>query len=332
MSLKNIPVLSWVGQDFGGSLAQITCDSSVAQVYNIALNGTDSSGNKIKAAYLVIDNFANNGTVYLNYGTVQYSVAPYTRKTFLIPALQSVVTITLSVGTVPCSFTNYNPGVPDDFNSVLAQIAATSTNSGTGTAQTVFFSPTPDQTISGSGRIITRTNTILGAANSVFGSTDTSDAKVAGKYYLEMTASGTTIGTSEGVGFWTTNYTNLFGDITQVGNTDVICWYSDIQGWKYNGANVGSSYGVKINTGDTVQMAIDLDNKRVWARKIGNAWNGNSSANPASNTGGVSISGFSSLSKVIFAGQRDLNTSQWTINCGQVAFVGTIPVGFSQWG
>jgi hypothetical protein len=65
-----------------------------------------------------------------------------------------------------------------------------------------------------------------------------------------------------------------------------------------NGGNFGynSSNGVlraTLTTGDTACFALDLDNLKIWFRKGSGNWNGSGTDDPATNTGGKSISGIS---------------------------------------
>jgi hypothetical protein len=57
----------------------------------------------------------------------------------------------------------------------------------------------------------------------------------------------------------------------------------------YNGTNItGSAY---VAT-DVVSVALDLTNSKIWFRTNSGIWNGSGTDNPATNTGGLSISGF----------------------------------------
>jgi hypothetical protein len=57
---------------------------------------------------------------------------------------------------------------------------------------------------------------------------------------------------------------------------------------KYNNTTVGTfeSY----TTGDTICFALDKDNNKLWVRKNGGNWNNSGTDNPATNTGGYTIS------------------------------------------
>lgn len=54
-----------------------------------------------------------------------------------------------------------------------------------------------------------------------------------------------------------------------------------------NGASIGSA--ATWTTNDTVGIAVDLDNHKIWCRKLGGAWNAGGTANPSTNVGGYAI-------------------------------------------
>lgn len=59
-------------------------------------------------------------------------------------------------------------------------------------------------------------------------------------------------------------------------------------------ANVSQAAQESTNAGDTICWAVDYGNGKIWMRKNNNAlWNNSGAADPATNTGGFSISGLS---------------------------------------
>ena len=59
-------------------------------------------------------------------------------------------------------------------------------------------------------------------------------------------------------------------------------------GWNSNGGAGVPAFG----SGDVIQFAIDADARTIWVRKNGaGAWNLDATADPATGTGGVDISG-----------------------------------------
>lgn len=84
--------------------------------------------------------------------------------------------------------------------------------------------------------------------------------------------------------------------------------------------------------GDVVCVALDLDNSKIWFRTNGGNWNNAAigSQNPATNTGGISLSGMAAGAKFASLGIKIIN-DQGTANYGATAFAQTAPSGFSMW-
>jgi hypothetical protein len=78
-----------------------------------------------------------------------------------------------------------------------------------------------------------------------------------------------------------------------------------------------------------VMVAVDLDNKRIWFKTDADPWNGDATANPATNVGGVDIT---LVTGALFAAVN-LNAvnDAFTVNLGATAFTNTIPSGFTAW-
>lgn len=98
-------------------------------------------------------------------------------------------------------------------------------------------------------------------------------------------------------------------------------------GWRND--NVGST--AKAGTyaaGDVLCFALSFANGKYWVRKNGGSWNGSGTDDPATNTGGYSLSAFAGLPFCIYVGT--VNNSAQTINGGNfAAFAQTIPSGFT---
>jgi hypothetical protein len=84
-------------------------------------------------------------------------------------------------------------------------------------------------------------------------------------------------------------------------------------------------------TNDNIAVAVDFTNLKVWFKKIGQFWNGSGSADPATNTGGLTISAGTYFPMVGCDGAAVSNDDVMTANFGATAFVGTVPTGFSAW-
>lgn len=148
--------------------------------------------------------------------------------------------------------------------------------------------------------------------------------KSAGKYYLEFTTDvigggGYGCGVNNGYSPSNTNGANVFPNNTN--------------GKIFNTAgDTGKSLSKTPANGDVIGVAIDLDNHQAWFKNItqSSAWNGDGTANPATNAGGVTIDGGSTNHLgYVPVSSTDNTGSKVTINGGSSAFVGTVPSGFT---
>lgn len=171
-------------------------------------------------------------------------------------------------------------------------------------------------TISNAGLTATHATGSVGGARSA-------TAKNSGLYYFEMTL--TLAEANSGVGLITAagTYTNIVID----GVSCAVVYQSGAI-WS-NNANSGRSLGALAN-GNIIGIAVDLDNNKVWFRKSpsGN-WNGSGTDNPATNTGGVSISTFSATTLSPAVAWANSSGGIVTANFGGSSFSGTLPSGFT---
>jgi hypothetical protein len=104
----------------------------------------------------------------------------------------------------------------------------------------------------------------------------------------------------------------------------------------WNSGNIwanGSSAGVTLSvptTGQIVCIAADLDNRKIWFRTTASGnWNNSGTANPATNTGGITIPAGTMVPFTVFGGSGGLANNVITANFGATAFSGAIPSGFT---
>jgi hypothetical protein len=97
-----------------------------------------------------------------------------------------------------------------------------------------------------------------------------------------------------------------------------------------NGTTSGINIGIIQLS--TICFAIDLVNNRFWARKGAGNWNNSGTANPATNTGGIDISGLFASTAAFGAATFNSTVGTATVNFGATTFNQTIPSGFSAWG
>lgn len=140
-----------------------------------------------------------------------------------------------------------------------------------------------------------------------FEATQIGDGQIAiGLANASLTLNGTVLGVSNSIAYWAHD-----GDL-RIGGVEV--YYAQI-----------------MASGDTSRIAVDFVNKRVWVSKVGGDWNGDSGANPSTNTGGGDFS--AGMTGAAFPACCFNSTAQGqTLNTGQLPFVGAVPSGFRPWG
>ncbi len=187
-------------------------------------------------------------------------------------------------------------------------------------------------TLDGTQTNVTMTNGNLTATHtnttSNSGARSTS-LKNSGKYYIEYQMSILT-GQFTGCGILTAagTLTNFVTD-----GTNCAAFYQGTGAIWSNGAAQGALAGYTAT--DFIGLAVDLDNDKVWfrANSVG-LWNNGllAAQNPATNTGGFSISNFSATTMglvVGFGGSGTNVNERWLCNFGQAAFNGAVPSGFT---
>lgn len=142
-----------------------------------------------------------------------------------------------------------------------------------------------------------------------------------GKYYFEITMA-TWIGANPGPGVALASVT-----LPWINTTAGVAYVDGFGNIRINGSTSGSSLGTTAS-GNVIGCAVDRGANLIWFRKAaaGN-WNGSGTADPATGTGGLSISAIagSLYPGVMFTN----NTEQAVANFGGSSFVGTIPSGFT---
>lgn len=87
---------------------------------------------------------------------------------------------------------------------------------------------------------------------------------------------------------------------------------------------------VAAAAGNTLCIATDLDNSRIWFRLNAGNWNNNGSADPATNVGGINISTITG-GLILPAASINAGPSNLTANFGTTAYAQTPPSGFGNW-
>jgi hypothetical protein len=129
--------------------------------------------------------------------------------------------------------------------------------------------------------------------------------------------------------------TNGFGNssanlATYLGaNANSVGWAGD--GAVYLGADIGPGGGaLAYTTGNVLGFAVDFNAELAWLRVNSGNWNNNGSANPATGTGGLDVSGLNAGPYFACVCVR-VGSDQMTANFGATAYAHTAPSGFGNW-
>jgi len=204
------------------------------------------------------------------------------------------------------------------------------TATGAGTIYATFDGVNTNVTLSGGNLIVTH------AGGGTYNGARSTMQKNSGKWYFEITkhlqiTPYDMIGILTAAGTYTnmvSNFTNSASDRAFSGGIGYDVPYT-------NGTFVSASMFLGATAPSdpvTIGIAVDLDNDQIWFRYTpsGN-WNGNATANPATNTGGVNIAPLNTTTVAPAVGfNGTTGTGQvFTGNFGASAFSGATPSGFS---
>lgn len=147
--------------------------------------------------------------------------------------------------------------------------------------------------------------------------------RAVGKYYLEFTASVKTNSN------WVCGIANAALAIgSQGGNNKNYAYLLDSGSIQYNFGNAGTA--TAYVAGNVIGCAVDFGNNAIWFRVGTGIWNNNAANNPATNVGGVNISGLTATTCFPYFSGNLLNDA-CVVNTGSSAFTGSIPSGFLPW-
>ena len=164
----------------------------------------------------------------------------------------------------------------------------------------------------------------LTAAQNFFGNEGVRsvDSRSSGKYYWEytFTVSGSAVGIADGA--------TPIGNFGHNGNTAAA--YVNFSGSIYVNSTTASAVLANFPTGSVACVAVDLTAHLIWFRNgAAGQWNNSGTANPATGTGGFSISFLGAAAAYGLMSGNNMSGSQITANFGDSAFTGTVPSGFA---
>ena len=196
---------------------------------------------------------------------------------------------------------------------------------GWGSTATAFNGDIANVTRSNGNLTVTHAN-----ANAYAGAMSTNYQNT-GKWYFEVTC--TDVSVAAAVGVIDINGTDADGNFTDfmLGESGQRLDTSDGSMGRLDDTIVTYVGPVIANT--TIGIAVDFASDRAWIRKIeGALWNGHPSHNPATNTGGISISPYSSTTMSPGVTASGVTGSSFTFNFGQTPYTYSQPAGFLNWG
>lgn len=217
--------------------------------------------------------------------------------------------------------------------SVLAANAAVASDSSvwngaiTGPAATWDPATVTAVTLSGGNLITSNTGTTSADQGAHVASTS---GKTSGKYYFEGTLTAAAFAGNFGIGVGTP--TSTYTGMGQTGGaTGAIMFYASGNIYA-NSSNTGVSLGAIGAAGNVIGVAIDLDNRTAFFKKVSGTpgnWNGSGTANPATNTGGIPIPAGTMVPFLTYGGTSGTSGIIHTANFGASTFTGAVPSGFA---
>lgn len=188
---------------------------------------------------------------------------------------------------------------------------------------------TLDPAKTGSAQILSNGNLTVSYTSGGDGSSLSIASHVSGKYYAEFTVGSAQ--TNTGFGFANSSLLFASGSGDFIGNTggSLGMGYGSNTSW-FGGGSGGTMTAPAIVATHTYGLALDMDNHAAWVKDLtaGGNWNANGTANPATNTNGVTFT----ISGAVFTGSTlGGSGDSVTFNFGATAYTGTLPSGFGNW-
>lgn len=148
------------------------------------------------------------------------------------------------------------------------------------------------------------------------------------KKYWEVTITAQDSGSGSGIGI--INNSANFNDNNYLGVSPNSLGY-----YPGNGAVLCNGTLATIQTGaatHVVGIAFDFNNAKIWFRIDGGNWNNSGGADPASNSGGITVGSQFQGANVVKAAYSVIDTTtqaSWTANFGATTFAHAAPSGFT---
>lgn len=173
--------------------------------------------------------------------------------------------------------------------------------------------------------LLTAGNLAATTNNASYGGALATVSQSSSKYYFEFQAV-TISNANSGIGMATVTASLA----NYLGSSNLGIGLEPNGGVWLNGAQIGTAAAVPSGT-NTVGIAVDLTNKLIWFRTgTSGQWNNSGTADPASGTGGISISALANFTLFPAAIWRE-NLGTATLALPMPSWLGTAPSGFGAW-
>lgn len=150
-------------------------------------------------------------------------------------------------------------------------------------------------------------------------------ARSVGKFYFEVTVDNRTASTNNhAFGFMRSGLSYSDVGTSAIG---ILVYRSGFIFFNSVQPSGSPTIGTAWSNSDRIDVALDLDNSSVWFRQNGGNWNNNGSADPASNTSGVSFADLAGAWEPVWV--SNTANDECAFNFGQTSFVGSAPSGFT---
>jgi hypothetical protein len=201
-------------------------------------------------------------------------------------------------------------------------------NNVTNTKVIGYASHHTDLTVSNSDRTVTKN--VLGAA--AYRGAQGTPRQFTGKVYFEGTFTELNNTADTGIGILTSAVTGGASHLANwLGSSSLgasLGWYPDGKVWFNNALLTTIQTYTEL---DTLCVAVDFTNNRIWFRTNGGNWNNSGTANPATNTGGLDISTRDTTTGFHPAVNLRIDSDSFTFNLGSTVYQQTVPSGFTNW-
>lgn len=313
--MSNVPVLTYTNIADGVFVADVALDSSISNLWNVALNGTGPNGERVAPKYLIADNSGNKTIAFVTLQGFTYSVSPFSRKNFTLSDKMTTLGVQTSGGILVLTVSNIPLGIPDDINQYAVPTNSSGSTPGMRGFNPVDKSPTLVLTNS---NLTANNNTVSNFANA-----RGFDAHLTGKYYFEFSFN---VAAHALTGFANAAYPIGTGNEIDL-STNAIAYNPAAGQMVANGAGLGPALAVPITANG--KFAVDFGAKLLWVAQQGQTlWNGGN-GDPGTGANGISIATILASGSLFIATTLQTIGDTVTINTGGLTFNDGVPSGFA---